>query len=294
MSTLIEELVATGPVITDGAWGTQLQERGLLVGECPDGWNLAHPERVEEVARAYVDAGSRVILTNTFGANRLALARHGLAERAAEINRIGAGISVRAACGKARVFASIGPSGKMLAAGEVSAEHLEAAFTEQARALAEGGADAIVVETMADLEEASIAIHAATATGLPVVASMTFDSGKLRDRTIMGVTPEDAAVALAEAGAAVIGSNCGRGAEEMLPICKRLRAATALPLWMKPNAGLPELKEGRAVYTTRPEDFARNALALVEAGASFIGGCCGTGPAFIRALSQAAREMRWQ
>ena len=289
---LVGELAAAGLVVTDGAWGTAMQARGLPPGECPDGWNLSHPERVEEVARAYVEAGSRVILTNTFRANRLSLAGHGLGEHVSEINRKGAEISRRAAAATARVFASIGPTGKLLVTGETSEEELRAVFAEQARALAAGGAEAILIETMSDLAEAKIALAAARQTGLPAVVSMAFDSGKNKDRTIMGVTPEQAARELTEAGADAVGANCGSGTTAYVPLCRRLRAATHLPIWIKPNAGLPELVEGRTVWRTTPAEFAAQAAALVEAGAAFIGGCCGTTPDFVRALAQALRAAR--
>jgi len=276
-------------VLTDGAWGTQLQERGLQAGECPDAWNLLYPERVEQVARAYVEAGSQVILTNTFRANRLALERYGLAERTADINRAGVEISRRAAAGKALVFASIGPSGRMLVAGETTEDELVATFREQARALAEAGADAIVVETMADLTEARLAVTAALETGLPVVASMVFDSGRNKDRTMMGVTPEQAARDLSAVGAHVIGANCGQGIVGYVEICRRLHAATDRPIWIKPNAGLPEMVEGKAVYRVTPAEFASYVPALLEAGASFVGGCCGTTPDFIRAIASTLR-----
>ena len=286
MHGLIEELTASGPVVTDGAWGTQLQARGLEVGRAPDGWNLAHPDRVEEVARAYVEAGSQVILTNTFQASRFALARHGLAEKVAEINRTGAEISRRAAAGRARVFASIGPSGVVLMMGEVTPEELQDAFRQQARALAEGGADAIVVETMSDPEEAKLAVAAAKATGLPVVGCMTFDSGKDLDRTSFGTTPEQAAEQLTEAGADCIGSNCGQGIEGYVAICRRLNAATDRPIWVQANAGLPRVVEGKTAWDETPDHFASYAPALVEGGASFIGGCCGTTPEFIKAIRE--------
>jgi len=286
---VIAQLLVGGPVLTDGAWGTQLQERGLQAGECPDAWNLLYPERVEQVARAYVEAGSQVILTNTFRANRLALERYGLAERTADINRAGVEISRRAAAGKALVFASIGPSGRMLVAGETTEDELVATFREQARALAEAGADAIVVETMADLTEARLAVTAALDTGLPVVASMVFDSGRNKDRTMMGVTPEQAARDLSAVGAHVIGANCGQGIVGYVEICRRLHAATDRPIWIKPNAGLPEMVEGKAVYRVTPAEFASYVPALLEAGASFVGGCCGTTPDFIRAIASTLR-----
>jgi len=285
MHPLIEKLLAEAPVITDGAWGTQLQARGLGPGECPDAWNLTRPGRVAEVAQAYIAAGSRVILSNTFGANRFVLSRHGLEKKTAEINRAGVEISRRAAGAGAYVFASMGPSGKMLLAGEVTAEELRAAFLEQACALKEGGADAVVAETMSDPAEAAIAVQAVRAAGLPVVASMVFDSGKDKDRTMTGATPEQTAAQLEEAGADVIGANCGQGIEGYVKVCARLRAATRLPLWMKPNAGLPEIEDGRTVYRVSASGFAAQAPALIKAGAGFIGGCCGSTPEFIQALT---------
>jgi 5-methyltetrahydrofolate--homocysteine methyltransferase len=281
---MLKELLARGPVVTDGAWGTQLQARGLGLGEFPDAWNLSHPESVLAVARAYVEAGSQVILTNTFGANRIRLSEDPQAcAKIADINVRGVEISRQAAGDKAKVFASIGPSGKLLMTGDVSPDDLRAAFLEQARALAQGSADALVVETMSDLEEAKLALSAARETGLPVVACMVFDSGKDKDRTMMGNTPEQVAQALTEAGADVIGANCGQGIAGFVQICRRLRASTDRPIWIKPNAGLPVMVDGRAQYHTSPAEFAAHIPALLQAGASFIGGCCGTSPSFIEA-----------
>ena len=290
MHPLIQKLVSGGLVITDGAWGTELQARGLEIGEFPDLWNVLHPERVAEVATAYVEAGSQIILTNTFGANRVRLAAHDLSEQVKEINRRGVEISLQAARGRALVFASIGPSGKLLITGETNEIELREAFEEQAAALASAGADGLVVETMADLPEATIAVQAARRTGLPVVGCMVYDSGKDKDRTSMGTTVEQATAGLTAAGADVIGANCGQGIAGFVPICSRLRAATELPLWIKANAGLPELVNGRAVYRTTPESFASGVPALQAAGANFVGGCCGTNPSFIRAVQQQLRS----
>ena len=281
MHPIIEQLIAAGPVVTDGAWGTQLQARGLPVGACPDEWNLTQPGKVEEVAAAYIAAGSRVILTNTFGANRIRLAEFNLADKVAEINQRGAAISKKAAGQQARVFASIGPTGKMLVAGDVTEDELRDAFTEQAQALQAGGADALVIETMAELEEAQIALTAAQTTGLPVVVCMTFDTG---GRTMMGVAPDQAARQFTTAGADVIGSNCGNGIAAFIPICQELRAATNLPIWIKANAGQPEYSDGKVVYRITPEEFAGHVPALRNAGADFIGGCCGTTPEHLRAV----------
>jgi methionine synthase I (cobalamin-dependent) len=279
------------PVITDGAWGTQLQARGLQSGEAPDLWNLTHPKDVAEVARAYVAAGAEIILTNTFGANRFRLAESGGADRLVEINKQGVALSREAAGDHAFVFASMGPSGKLLMSGDVSAEALRAAFVEQANLLAEAGADAIVIETMQDVGEATLATRAAKATGLPVVASMVFDSGKDKVRTMMGTTPEEAAAALLEAGADVIGANCGQGIAGFVAVCARLKAAAKdRPVWIKANAGLPQLQAGKAVYAIGPEEFVRHVPAVIAAGATFIGGCCGTSPDFIRAIRRVLRE----
>jgi 5-methyltetrahydrofolate--homocysteine methyltransferase len=287
VAALIRELVARGPVLTDGAWGTQILARGLTPGQLPDLWNLSHPDRVEAVARAYVDAGSDVILTNTFQANRFALRDH--AHDVTAINRAGAEISRRAAREQAKVFASIGPTNTMLVSGDIDESELRDAFTEQAMALADGGADAIVIETMSDLDEAVLAVRAVGTTGLPVVACMTFDSGRNKDRTMTGVTPEQAAVGLAAAGADVLGANCGMGVDVAAPICAALAAATDVPVWIKANAGMPELLGREVVYPMTPATFARHVQSLLTAGADFIGGCCGTTPEYISAL---ARTMR--
>ena len=269
------------PLITDGAWGTELQRRGLPPGAVPDPWNLERPEDVFDVAKAYVDAGSQVILSNTFRANSVAMP--GAAVEA--INRAGVEISKRAADGHALVFASIGPSGKMLITGDVSPRGLRESFALQARALAEAGADALLIETMSDPEEAEIALLAAKETGLRVVVSFAFDSGKNKDRTMMGSTPEQVARRMEQAGADAIGANCGAGVESFAAVCQRLKSACGLPVWVKANAGLPSVSGGIITYYTTAAAFASHYWRLVDAGASFIGGCCGTSPEFIRALA---------
>ena len=289
MTSIIDTLLSQGPVVTDGGWGSQFLQLGLVPGELSDAWNLTHPDRVEAVARAYVEAGSQVILTNTFVSNRVTLAGHGLEDKLSQINEAGVQISLRAAAGRARVFGSIGPTGKMLVTGDVTPEEVAEVYLEQVKILAGAGAEAIVIETMADLEEETLAVKAARETGLPVVACMAFASGKNKDRTMMGVTPEQAAGALSAAGAAVIGANCGQGMTGYIDITRRMRAATDRPLWIKPNAGLPELIDGRTVYRTTPEEFAAQVPALLDAGASFVGGCCGTTPDFIRAVAGKVR-----
>jgi methionine synthase I (cobalamin-dependent) len=184
------------------------------------------------------------------------------------------------------VFASFGTTGKLLAAGEITREEALAALREQTALLAEGGPDALLMETVSDIEEASAGLEAARETGLPVWISFAFESGRNKDRTMTGVTPEQAARRMTDEGAAGVGANCGVGIAEYVPVCRRLRETTALPLWIKPNAGLPNIEDGRAVYATTPGQFASYIPQLVAAGANVIGGCCGTTPDFIRAAAR--------
>jgi len=274
--------------LTDGAWGTEFCKLGAQRGECLEEWNLTKPALVRQVAESYVQAGSRVILTNTFRANPISLTDHSQDCQCAAINRAGVKISRQAAGQRALVFASIGPSGKMLANNEVTPQQLRIAFSAQARALAEEAPDALLLETMIDLEEARIAAVAALETGLPVVVSLVFESGENKDRTITGDTPERVSAALASTGVHGIGANCCSATSEMVSVCQRLAAACSLPLWIKPNAGLPELLGGAPRYKMTPQEFAAFAQQLKQAGATFIGGCCGTTPDFIRELARQA------
>ena len=294
MHPTLEKVLTDKPVIIDGAWGTQFQLLGLGSGESPDLWNLSHPERVLKVAKSYVGAGSQIILSNTFGLNRFTLQKAGVdADQVFELNKAGAAISRQACEGTdCLVFASMGPSGEILMMGQVTEDDLYEAFKVQAEGMAAGGADGIVIETMSCPIEASAAVRAAKTTGLPVVASMTFDSGKNKDRTMMGATPEKAAKALLAAGADILGSNCGKGIEGFIPVCQRLHDASGLPVWIKANRGLPEIVDGVATYSQTPEQFASFAPALVAAGAGFLGGCCGTDPSVIAALVEWKKNNR--
>ena len=244
--------LANGPLLADGAWGTELLRLGLVPGECADEWNLSHPDRVESVARRYIDAGSQIILTNTFRANRVNLPGGSVRE----VNIAGVAITKRAAGQKAKVVASIGPCGN------------GSALEEQAEILAEAGANALLLETFTDLRESTIAASSAKRTGLPVIVSFTF---------IGGTTPEEVVKQMVEAGVDAVGANCGVGIEGFPDICARMRTACDLPLWMKPGAGLP----GR---TVTPERFAAAAVELLAAGADMVGGCCGTTPEFIERM----------
>lgn len=286
MHPLIKSLIKSGPVVTDGSWGTQMQKRGLNRGECPDSWNLKHPERVLEVAQQYVTAGSQIILTNTFGGSRLALKKYNLDHQTVDINMAGVEISKKAAGNRAYVFASIGPTGLMLVTRETTEAELQNVFEEQAAAQARAGADGIIVETMIDVTEARIAATAAKQTGLPVIVSMVYDSGENKDRTMMGNSPEEVVEELTGVGVDGIGANCGQGIEAFLPICARLRQATDLPLWMKPNAGLPDLIDDKAVFRTTAQEFVQYIPEMIQAGAGFIGGCCGTDQVFVKAIRE--------
>lgn len=281
----LSTLLKRGRVILDGAWGTELQARGLPIGACSEQWNLDHPDAVEDVARSYVNAGAEIILTNTFGGSGIMLARHGLEAQAAEINRIGAALSRKAAGDRALVFGSIGPCGQMLMTGDVSEAELLKDFGAQAQALADGGANGIVIETMGDIEEAQCAIRAALESGLPVVCSMVFDHGADKDRTMMGHTPEHVAAALSGSGITALGANCGTGIDVYIDVCRRYRDTSDLPLWIKPNAGVPEMVNGEVIYNTTSGEFREKVQTLFKAGATCVGGCCGTSPEFITAIA---------
>ena len=283
----LKKLLTQKTVLLDGGWGTEFQKLGLPIGAHPDLWNLDNPAVVRQVAQSYVDAGSDVILTNTFGSNRFVLEKHGAVDKLAEINKRGAEISLAAAEQSARdavVFASAGPTGVILALGQVSETEIFDAYLEQFEALKEGGVVAVVLETSSDPQEAAQGVKAAKELGLFVAVTAVFDSGRKKDRTMMGATPEKYIETVVSAGADVVGSNCGRGIESFVEICKRMKAATDRPLWMKGNAGLPQTVDGVTTYSQTPENFADGAMTLLEEGATFIGGCCGTTPAFIAEL----------
>jgi 5-methyltetrahydrofolate--homocysteine methyltransferase len=248
----------------------------LKPGECPDSWNLTTPRIVEKIVQMYVEAGSKIILTNTFSANRLSLRSYGLEEKTKEINLAGCKIAKKAAQESAYIFGSMGPTGRMFAANDIDEEELFITYAEQVQSLGEGGVDAIIIESMTDLREAKIALKAAKEAGIPVGVSMEFDSGRDKNLTMMGNSPEQIAEELTDAGADIIGANCGLGIEGYIPILKRMRSATDKPIWMKPSAGLPKIIQRKIVYPTSAQNFAQYAKVLTTHGTSFIGGCCGT------------------
>jgi 5-methyltetrahydrofolate--homocysteine methyltransferase len=281
-----KQLAEKKVLIVDGAWGTELMNRGINPREVPEAWNIDRPEEIYSVALSYVNAGADVILTNTFGGSPLKLAKRGLAEKTAEINRLGTELSKKAASGRALVFGSIGPTGELIKPlGAATETEWVKGFAEQAKALAAGGADGIVIETMMDLTEAKAALRAVKeSTSLSVAVTMTFSKAGLNYATLMGVRPQRAAEELERAGADIVGANCGAGIDLMIEVARLIRPATSLPIWCKPNAGLPELVDGKTVYRESPGKMASRFGELVEAGANMIGGCCGSTPAHIRAL----------
>ena len=274
-------------LIADGAWGTELFKRGLMQGSPPDEWNLTHPDIVRDITREYCEAGADIVLTNTFGASRFRLEAHGLADRVKEINATGAALARDVAGNGTLVGGDIGPTARFLALGEADPGELFDVFFEQAAALGGAGVDWIVVESMTDVEEMAVAVRAAVkATGLPVVASMTYNRTPKGYRTMMGNTPEACVERAQEAGAALIGANCGSGVEDYVPLAPMLRALTALPLWVKANAGVPQIVNGKVAYPLSAEQYASYVPALVDGGVDVVGGCCGTDPGFIRAIAR--------
>jgi len=292
---LLDCLKSGTVLVADGAMGTMLQERGLKIGDCPERMNLDRPDVLTRIAHLYLEAGADIIHTNTFGASPLRLVPYALDDRTERINAA-AVQAARAAVGdKDYLSASCGPSGTLLKPhGDTDPETVSESFARQISALAEAGIDMITVETMTDLSEAVLAVKAAKsiAPSTPVAATMTFDATPRGFYTIMGVSVEQAVEGLAEAGADIIGSNCGNGIRNMVRIAEEFRKHTSLPLLIQSNAGLPLIQEGRVVYPETPEFMADEAQKLLAAGVNIIGGCCGTTPehtAAIRKIVDACR-----
>lgn len=288
MSVGIVELLERKTVLLDGGMGSSLIAQGLIAGGCTELWNLEHPERVGAVHQGFLRAGSDVVQSNSFGANAVALARHGAEDQLVEINLAAARIAHQAtrAVGHGLVAGNIGPTGLFRPpVGTATIEELRGAFTDQAKALAEGGVDYFSLETFSDLEEARIAIEAIRAVSeLPITACLTFDRKKRGFFSLMGDTPSRAFETLSAAGACAVGANCSVGSEDMLAATAEMLAAAPVPLILKPNAGLPDVQDGRAVYGQEAHEFATHVGAMARQGARAVGGCCGSDQNFIAAL----------
>jgi 5-methyltetrahydrofolate--homocysteine methyltransferase len=286
-------------LLADGAMGTQLQQAGLPPGGCGEAWNLDAPEKILAIQRAYVEAGSDCLITNSFGASRIMLERHDEEGRVREINRAAAEIARRAFGGREGfVLGDVGPFGGLMEPyGDIEASRVEAAFLEQAKALVEGGVDAIIIETQTSLDELGIGIRAAKDAGAPVViGSMAFDRMQEGDevRTMMGTSPEQAAEFMAEAGCDVVALNCGTGIDLRLAgdVAKRYRSVCGLAIMAQPNAGLPVLENMKVIYKETPEEMVAGLPVLLEAGARIVGGCCGSTPAHIRLFREVLNGVR--
>ncbi len=290
----LKERIKKGLFLLDGAMGTQLIARGIEVGKCNDYLNIDSPDTIAGIHKDYFEAGSDAVLTNTFGANKYALARHGLSEEVTRINTTGAEIARKAASEEKYVLGDIGPSGDFLQPlGTLKPDELKNAFAEQAKALLAGGVDGFIIETMTALDEIMIAIEAAKSISkLPVFASMAFDSIGEDFKTMMGIDVETAVSKIVSLGVDAVGFNCGKmSLESYIRLAAKYASAAHdseqdVVLLAEPNAGLPELVEGKAVYEVPPADFAAAVEKIHSVGVSIIGGCCGTGPAHIEAAAK--------
>jgi 5-methyltetrahydrofolate--homocysteine methyltransferase len=288
--TILDELKLGKVLLSDGAWGTFLQAKGLKAGDCPELWNITHRTEVLDVARSYFLTGCDIIETNSFGGSRIKLDQYGLGERVSELNLAAAAISREVAGSGKHVAGSVGPTGKMLIMGDVTENQLYDSFCEQSIALEKGGADIIIVETMSAIDEAALAVKAAREhTNCTVIITMTFSgAANGESRTMMGVSPAEMVVAMKEAGAHIVGSNCGNGIADMIGIVREIRAADEqIPVMIQANAGIPEFIDGSTVFRETPQIMASFVAELVKAGANIIGGCCGTTPEHIRQMARA-------
>ncbi len=292
----IKDRILRGVIlVSDGGWGTMLHSKGLKMGECPEKWNIEHRADVLDIAKSYVSAGADMIETNSFGGNKFKLEYFGLGNKVIEINKAAAEISREAAGDRIYILGSVGPTGKILMTGDISLDELYSCFQEQMVALESGGADVILIETMFDLEEAICGIKAAKEnTKCEVMCTMTFEvNNNMEFHTMMGTTPEVAAESLMEAGVDIIGSNCGNGIENMVRIAKKIRKVdNMIPILIQANAGLPFIKNDKTVFPETPEFTAKWVDSLINAGASIIGGCCGTTPEHIREIAGVVKKSK--
>lgn len=292
---ILEDIKKGKVLLSDGAWGTFLQAKGLAPGECPELWNITHRNEVLDIAKSYICAGSDIIETNSFGGSIFKLSQYGLADRVAEINAAASEISREAAGGGKYVAGSIGPTGKMILMGDVTEAELYDGFAEQAKALEKGGADIIIIETMTAPDESALAVRAAREnTNCTVILTMTFSKTPRGEyRTMMGASPEELVKVAKAEGAHVVGSNCGNGIADMIGIVKEIRSCDPeIPVMIQANAGVPELIDGKTVFRESPQHMASYVDELVNAGANIIGGCCGTTPEHIEAIGGAIRKLQ--
>lgn len=293
MKGLLERLAAGEVLISDGAMGTFLQAKGLQPGESPEQWCLTHPDAVKSIAEAYIAAGSDIVETDSFGGTSFKQKEFGLQDKVVEMNKAAAKLAKEAMGDQGYVAASVGPTGQIAydEGGNATDEELYNAFKEQVVALAEGGADALCIETMMSVVEAGLAVKAAKEnTNLPIICTFTFEQGARGFRTMMGADPATAAKAMVEAGADIVGANCGNGIDNMIEITSEIRAALPnTPILIHANAGMPVLEDGKTVFKDTPADMAARVKELIAAGANIIGGCCGTSPAHISAMAKAAK-----
>ncbi len=294
MNDIFSELETKKVLVSDGAWGTMLQEKGLNPGDCPEEWNTSHPDIVRSIAEAYFKAGSEIVLTNSFGGNLFKLSKQGFEEEVETLNCAAAQLSKQAVNDRAFVFASVGPCGEFLEPlGTVTSAEMIYNFKIQIQGLSRGGADVILIETMSDLGEAVCAIRAAKKVSeLPIAVTITFEKGSKGFRTMMGTSIEQSVKALIDEGVDLLGTNCGNGIDEIIEIIAQMRSLTEKYLIAHPNAGLPKLVNGKTVFDQTPDEMANKIPALIEAGANIVGGCCGTNPAHIKAISSQVRKIR--
>ncbi len=288
-SNLLKQRILVG----DGAMGTMLQASGMPAGHCSEEWNISHPQVISDIHRKYLAAGADIIETNSFGGNRYRLGFHGFSDSVSLFNQKAAEIACSVCPTDKFVAGSVGPTGEFLQpVGTLTIEQMTAAFREQIEALCSAGVNLIIVETMSDIDEACAAIRGAKSVDpkIPVIATMTFEKKPTGYRTMMGFQPVDMIDKFRDAGAEVIGANCGTGMTDMIEIIKQLRENTDFPLMTQANAGLPETKGGQIQYKESPEDRGEAVRKILSAGVNIIGGCCGTNPAHIKATYQAVVE----
>jgi 5-methyltetrahydrofolate--homocysteine methyltransferase len=292
-TTITEAIAARKVLVSDGAWGTMMQMGGLSPGECPEAWNTEKADTVFEIGKAYIDAGSDIIETNSFGGTSYKLKYYGLEDRVEILNKLAAELSRKAAGEDRWVMGSMGPTGKLTVMGDITEEEYFTAFTEQAKALEAGGADALMIETQMALDEALAAVRAGKEhTSLEIIASFTFEeTEKGGFKTMMGVSPARAVTAAVDAGASIIGANCGRGYAGMERVIREFKEARPdVPVLIQTNAGIPKQEDGVDVFPATPEEMAGQVPLWIEAGASIIGGCCGTTEQHIAAIRKAVDE----